>query len=305
MLEQCRQQIVTALWEYYRSCTPQVSLIQEALQCAGMPNIYLDHFAVIDLPSAQSGIPILKQIFMLLGYQPKGKGYLASKQNEFHWLADPNPKKNPKLTIPQVVVADFNLADMPSDIQTIIKHYASQTQAFDFSNLKRLIQQVNKGYIVATQQLKNLILGYFKGRDWPLPTVAEFKKVHAFNELLAWVLVFGRRPNHFTLSIHLLKKFVNLETFHQFLQPLALAMNQDGGVIKGGQAVGMAQSSTNGDMEMVALADGNAALPLGFVEFVWRYAKNPEKPVKVWEDYYTDFIANHADFVIQSLYQPS
>ena len=29
------------------------------------------------------------------------------------------------------------------------------------------------------------------------PTTTDFKKVEAFNELLAWSLAFGRRPNHF------------------------------------------------------------------------------------------------------------
>jgi hypothetical protein len=158
----------------------------------------------------------------------------------------------------------------------------------------------------AIDELQTFFANYFNGRDWPLPTVAEFKTVHAFNELLAWVLVFGRKPNHFTLSVHLLSEFNNLSEFNDFIEKiLKLPLNQEGGLIKGQAQSGIAQSSTMGLQETIMLADGNVSLPTGFVEFVWRFP-NPTlatKPI-LWRDYFTGFVANHADYVIESLFQP-
>jgi hypothetical protein len=137
--------------------------------------------------------------------------------------------------------------------------------------------------------------------------VKEFTAVHEFNELLGWVLIFGRKPNHFTLSIHLLDYFENLNDFIQFItDEVKLTLNKEGGLIKGGKTVGIAQGSTQGQSLTVSLLDGNITIPTGFVEFVWRYPhaslpSNPHKP-RLWRDYFTGFVAQHADHVIESLY---
>lgn len=305
MLTSLRHQIITQLWQIYRQNTPQIQQIESFLQSEHSPPLTLDHFAIIDLPGPYSGIPILKQLFSLLGYTQQGQDYLPQKQNDFLWLAETDcAHQEARTVLPQAVVADFRLDEMPPAIRDIILRYARQTQPLPLTQLKLLSQAVHKGSASSAESLARLILHYLKGRDWALPTVNEFHTVQEFNELLAWVLIFGRRPNHFTLSIHLLDKFDSLAEFHRLVEyPLQLPLNHEGGTIKGSEAIGIEQGSTIGTTQTVTLADGTVSLPTGFVEFVWRFpSQGTQGTPTLWRDFFTGFVANHANHVIESLY---
>lgn len=299
MLQKIRQAIVQNLWQVYRTTLPQVQQIETALKTYGVAALPLDHFAVIDLPGPHTGIPQLAQIFSALDFMVRGRGYLAEKQNEFWWLAESNSEKKLAIdALPQIVVADFHLDKLPLEIKKIIEKYAAQASAFPMLEMQKLIKEC------AIDQLCVLIVNYFSGRDWSLPTATEFKMVQEFNELLAWVLIFGRKPNHFTLSAHLLPQFESLSEFNQFLiSDLQFDLNEVGGMIKGSALAGIEQSSTIGMPVTVQLSDGQIELAGCFVEFVWRHPKNnfSGEPL-MWCDYFSDFIGNHANNVIESLY---
>lgn len=289
MLQQAQQFITQDLWQAYCRDLPQIQRLETALNTA----LPLDHFAVIDLPGPHTGIPQLTQIFSTLGFEVRGQGYLADKQNEFWWMVEKNAQeKLAQNVLPQVVVADFRLDELPFEIKNIIKKYAAQSPKFSLVQNQTTIQQ-------------SALIHYFLGRDWPLPTVAEFKTVQEFNELLAWVLVFGRKPNHFTVAVHLLSKFKSLHEFNQFLMDdLQFELNQRGGVIKGNAAVGIEQSSTVGVPTLVQLADGEVTLAGAFIEFVWRHPENnlSTQPL-LWGDYFSGFFGEYANNVIESLYK--
>lgn len=299
MLKQIRHAIVNQLWEAYRCHTSQITVIEQGLKQKNIYKPSLDHFAVIDLPGPHTGIPYLTKLFSIIGYESRGDGYLPDKQNDFHWMAEEDSENtSAKNVLPQVVVADFRLEELPPEIKIIIEKYARLASPPPLANIATLAA---KNDALSASQLVHIFTRYLTGRDWPLPTVNEFQTVHDFNELLAWVLVFGRRPNHFTFSIHLLPPFKNLIEFHQFVEcELQLTLNKDGGVIKGNESAGIAQGSTAGIREKIALDDGTVELPTSFVEFVWRFPVC-EQP-SLWNDYFTGFIAQHADRVIESLY---
>lgn len=302
MLKHIRHSIINSLWEAYRQRTPQIKLIEAGLKLKNIEQSALDHFAVIDLPGPYTGIPFLKELFACIGYIPQGRGYLPDKQNDFLWMTEEDSFEAIADTVqPQVVVADFRLDELPPEIKKIIEKYGRLSPPCPLPEIQTLARSTANGNLEASKRLLHLFSTYLTGRDWPCPTVNEFKTVHAFNELLAWVLVFGRQPNHFTLSVHLLPHFQNLESFHRFIEDeLKLSLNYDGGVIKGNQTSGIAQGSTLGVREKIQLADGAVELPTGFVEFVWRYPLR-DKPIK-WNDYFTGFVAQHANHVIESLY---
>lgn len=305
MLEQLRKNIVQNLWETYNTTSFDMHRIDAALKQKGLCRTTLDHFAIIDLPGPNSGIAPLKEIFLSIGYIEQGKDYLADKQNDFLWMSEANCKELPILDVlPQVVVADFRLDEMPSEIRNIIQRYAQQAKPSPLNEIRKLIERISLGELDAIPLCTMLFVQYFRGRDWQLPTLNEFSTVREFNELLAWVLIFGRRPNHFTLSIHLLDYFQDLAEFHQFIETeVGLSLNQEGGTLKGGKSVGLAQGSTSGTPQTIDLVDGSIKIPTGFIEFIWRYpARASLQCPQRWDDYFTGFIAQHADRVIESLY---
>ncbi len=306
MLKQLRQHLIQQLWQQHRATSSQIQLIEQALAKKQIHTLLLDHFAIIDLPGFHTGITTLQEIFTTLGYQEKGRDYLADKQNDFLWMAEEDSAHQlAKEALPQVVVADFRLDELPFEIKKIIECYASKASASPVSYMKKLIERIDSGNEEAQALLSQAFLLYFGGRDWPLPTIHEFHTVREFNELLSWVLVFGRKPNHFTLSIHLLDYFHNLADFHRFIEEeTCLKLNQQGRTIKGDETVGIEQGSTIGSLQCVRLADGDVMIATDFVEFIWRYARNTsqEKALQ-WHDFFTGFIAQHADRVIESLYQ--
>lgn len=304
MLRQLRQSIIHHLWHEHRKATSQMALIEQHFLQHQIKLSPLDHFAIIDLPGPHSGIPTLTKLFSLLGYEERGKGYLPDKQNDFLWMADADSMQGLAIdALPQAVVADFRPTEMPAAIAAIISKYAQQSAIFPLQTATALAARVQQSDEEAYQALFNIITTYLNGRDWPLPTKAEFYQVREFNELLSWVLVFGRRLNHFTLSVHLMPEFSSLESFHTFIsEEVQLQLNHEGGIIKGGSHTGIAQGSTVGTPQTITLADGTVELPAGFVEFVWRYpARTDMSTPPYWDDYFTGFVAQHANHVIESL----
>jgi hypothetical protein len=305
MLDIARQNVTQLLWSQYCKNTDHARLIEHRLQQQGISVLPLDHFAVIDLPGPHTGRHVLAQIFSELGYLKQGEGYLPDKQNDFSWMTEENSFSTPvSQVLPQVVVADFRLDELPVEIKTIIAHYAQFAPLAPIDKIRTLAAKTRANDQAACLQLCQLITDYFAGRDWPLPTKSEFLRVHEFNELLAWVLVFGRMPNHFTLSIHLLPEFKQLSEFHQLIHDdMNIPLNLEGGIIKGSKHSGIEQSSTAGIPQAVALSDGTIELPTGFIEFVWRYPNTTCSTTPVlWSDYFTGFVATHANHVIESLY---
>ena len=307
MLNYIRQNLITKLLNHYRHHSSQLTLIEQALAKKSICPLYFDHFALIDLPGPHTGISFLAKLFLLLDFHIQGQGYLPEKQNDFVWLAEADKKnKLAEEVLPQVVVADFRLEELPKDIRSIIEKYAARAIAPPFHTIQSHLNQLEKNPDQSlANQVIELIKNYLSGRDWPLPTLKEFSQVWEFNQLLAWVLVFGRKPNHFTLSVHLLSEFSNLQHFHEFIQQnLSMNLNTQGGIIKGGPKTGLEQSSTQGLLEKIQLADAEITLPTAFVEFIWRFPRETCQTPTLWEDFFTGFITEHATHVIQSLTAP-
>lgn len=284
--------LIQKMWQNFYQTSEQMQILKKALAKINIHNIPLDHFALIDLPGPHSGRGKLIHIFSLLGYELRGEDYLPDKQNAFSWLAPRNVYSCPaKNALPQVVVADFRLDELPIEIRQIIEKYTQWVPI--------RLTDLNTGNV--TQNF-NAILEFLAGRDWPLPTRQDYFIVREFNELLAWVMIFGRKPNHFSLSIHLLDVFSDLLDFINFVNKhTPLVLNTTEGLIKGNIHMGIAQSATLGLSQTIQLADGPITIAGEFIEFVWRYPliASPHK----WSDYYTDFIAKQANNVIESLYQ--
>jgi hypothetical protein len=281
-----RQHVVALLWQRY---------LQECLQAQRIAQVFaasplvLDHFAIIDLPSQHTGIATLNQIFAAIDFLPQGRDYLADKQNEFMWLASADAEMQAATAVlPQIVIADFDLAKVPNKISDIIMQYANQAPAFPWREFHQQCGKVYHDDQMIADQLIQLIVSYCFQRDWQMPSAEDYRAVKTYNELLAWVLLHGRKINHFGLAIHHLKKFPDLTAFNYFIvNDLSIPLNQQGGIVKGTPEKGITQSSTESENDQP------------FIEFVWRFS-NKESPW-YWKDYFTGFIGNQANYVIESI----
>lgn len=306
MLDQVKNLLIRQLWSNYTTELSVLSRIQTVLQAQYNESLLWDHFALIDLPGPYTGIEPLSELFFQLGYEVRGKDYLPEKQNDFVWLAERAIETQyAENALPQVVLADFRREAFLPEVREIIDSYAILAKPLDFEQLHHLKKAVLKQDKSAVYSLVRLITDYLKGRDWPLPSVQEFEIVKQNNELLAWVLVMGRQVNHFAWAVHLSKNFNSLQAFNQFVSEiLSISLNEKGGgVIKGHAEQGIEQSSTAPITRTISLADGTIDLSDRFIEFVWRYPILPlNKKPALWKDYFTGFIANNADNVVESLY---
>jgi 2-oxoadipate dioxygenase/decarboxylase len=303
MLNRVKSYVFSQLWKAYSTHLIELSTIQSHLQRYFQEKLILDHFALIDLPGPYTGMDTLTCLFSYLGYSVRGQGYLAEKQNNFRWLSEEVSSEALAVDVsPQIVVADFRREALPPKVLKIVDHYAGFAKALDNDRLKVLHQRTLLQDKVAAGDLSKFILNYLQSRDWPLPTVQEYEIVKSKNELLAWVLVMGRQVNHFAWAIHLSQCFSQLKVFNHFLSSiLNISLNKKGGLIKGNINKGIEQSATQPAIKSIKLADGIIELPDRFIEFVWRYPKKAGKNRR-WHDYFTGFVADNANRVVESLY---
>lgn len=304
LLPLARQTIIQQLWESYLQTVPLAKHITTLLLKFNQQKCILDHLAIIDLPGPHSGIPFLSKIFTSLGFETQGAGYLPDKQNDFSWLAECDAKgRTAAQVMPQIVVADFRLHELPMTVRTILEKYIKHIPLYPSTDYEQLCQQIAVGDPTALTQVIAQLEQMCSGRAWPTPTLHDFNAVREANELLAWTLVFGRRPNHFGISIHLMSHFNNLNEFNEFVKKqLGIALNQRDGEIKGNTAMGITQSSTADDLITMQLEDASLQLPAPFLEFVWRYPVTSNTNATLWDDFFVGFYAQNANTVIESVY---
>jgi len=281
--------IIKFFWDQYKG---SASFLHALLQDQ---QPLLDHFAIIDLPpSKNTGIPFLQEIFEISGFEKRGQGYLPEKYNDFIWLTDPDAyNTNAKEALPQIVIADFRLDSLSRKSQEIISQLQASAPTFDTNKYRNLVDSNP----VEAYKLFEL---FFNTRAWGLPSSAEYEQIKSENELLAWTMLFGRKVNHFGLNFTFDSRFNNLEEFNEFIRKSnLLTLNSSNGEIKGGPHHGIAQSSSMGLPIEVATLDAKVVTNDSFMEFVWRYPQK-ENPTK-WSHYYTNFVAQNANHVIESL----
>lgn len=290
------QLIIQSLWNNYEKSIPYIG------QLFNDQSFTLDHLAIIDLPSQSSGIPHLKKIFGELGFLQKGSGYLPEKQNDFLWMAfEGVEKQKAEYSTPQTVIADFRLDELSATTREVIHKYLRHIKAFDYTGFAQLAKDAHHGNKTAQSRLAKAAVQELWSRPWSLPTTKDYLLVKEENQLLAWVLLHGRKVNHFGVSIHLNNRYKSLKNFNKdIIGSRFVKLNNFAGEIKGNKDCGIEQSSTLGREELTPTADGEVMANNSFIEFVWRFPLN-DNPI-YWGDYYSGFIPKNANNVIESIY---
>lgn len=284
--------VLNALFQQYRQHVAEVDCITQALiqqaVVSSQHDIVNDHIAFRTLAVPNLGIASLEKIFLAYGYQKKDYYYFAEKKLDAYWYAPADP------TYPRIFVSELRVQDLSEEAQAIIHGYtkgvtADPVDQLDFKNGTAVGQFLQQAL-------------------WPLPSLADYKRLLQESEYAAWVIFNRYYLNHYTISIHTLPAGYNsLEEFNTFVESLGIKLNNAGGRIKTSDDGLLRQSSTISALYEATFADGEHWPIAGsYVEFAERHVL-PEfqhlPAAAILPQHRRDgFEANNADKIFESTY---
>lgn len=255
-----------ALWKQYTDVTPQAARIHEALESRG-ETVLNDHVAFRTFNQSPMRLSQLEPQLLAMGYTPLEPYHFPNKHLDA-WGYLPAEDR-----LPKIFLSELRVEALPADCQAIVQSLVEQVP-LDFAERKD---------------------AFYCGLPWALPSSEDYQRLADVSEYAAWMSVMGMRANHFTIAVHKLDSFPDLEAVNDFVvRDLALPLNDAGGAIKGGPDVFLAQSSTRADRMEVTFSDGvTLEVPTCFYEFAQRFV-TPDGEL------YPGFVAASADRIFES-----
>lgn len=294
--------IIKQLWINYKNKVGQVKIIEDAIRQQG-DHWSEDHIAFRTLPGDHCGLHILQGVFEILGYKKCDDYDFKEKKLKAVSL---NPCVEDGLhstqVFPKVFISVLELNSFSLPFQQCILKYTSDVVSSPLEKFKEEWASLKENPHKIEEFAQSLTLFLSKGAAWRSPTYQDYELLRKESEYAAWTLVYGNTPNHFTVSIHLMKNFSSLKKFNDFVQQkLGIQMNQAGGnVIKGSPEVRLEQSATLAEESIVPFQDGYKKIPYAFVEFAYRHPLEGNKNNGMWDSYYQGFVTDNADKIFES-----
>lgn len=231
-----------ALWNAYTDITPQAGRIHQRLAERG-ESVVNDHIALRTFDLAPIGLERIAAPFLAMGYTQTGAYRFADKKLRARSYSHPSGNW-PRVFISELITAEFS-----RPLQDAARALAAQVDpAADL-----------RGLLVAAP-------------TWKPVTASLYDALLAESEYAGWLAAFGIRANHFTLSVNALTTFADLSALNTWLLDEGFALNDAGGVVKGGPHVLLSQSSTWADRVDWTFAGGETrTIPSCYYEFAMRY----------------------------------
>ena len=250
------------LWEGYHSFTPHADQIEKLFHERG-EEITNDHVALRTFGYPGINVDAIGLLLLKLGYHPRGEyDFVEKGLHACHFERTP---EDPLIFVSELLPATLSKKN------------------------KKLLDSVFQGSSQPSLSLADLA----GCRPWSLFRCSEVEGLLAESEYAGWVAAHGVRVNHFTVAIHEMKTISSLEELNGILRERGIALNQNGGEIKGSPDVLLEQSSTKALPLKVALADGPFELPGCYVEFARRYLSEEG-------GYYRGFFSGSANKIFES-----
>lgn len=227
-------------WQDYVALTPVVTRVNSLL--GDHADLINDHLALrtFDLPT--TGLPRLLPLLEALGYRVGGQYQFPERKLDAVHLEHLDPRQ------PKIFISQLHVAQLSAPAQQLIAALVAQLPA----------------------TLLDSPEGLAAGRRWQL-TLADYQLLLAESEYAAWLAAFGFRANHFTLSVNSLQEFHTLQQLNVVLTQHQIALNQQGGEIKGSPAQKLEQSATLAELVEIPFSDQSYVIPGCFYEFALRY----------------------------------
>lgn len=284
--------ILNGLMSRYKQRVPNVSAVIDLLinhqVIKDAAEIENDHIAFRTIGVPHLGVQSLEKIFLHYGYTKREHYYFEQKKLDAWWYAPPAPQ------YPRIFISELRVSDLPRDAQNIIRSYTNEVIADP-------VDQLHLDDAIAVDNFLHSGL-------WRLPDYEDYKQLAAVSEYAAWVIYNRYYLNHFTISVHNLKKGYNtIEQFNAFLEENGILLNNAGGKIKTSPDGGLKQSATVAAMIEAEFAGGVKTMIAGsYVEFAERkvlpeFANLPEEDIKKHHRR-EGFEAGNADKIFESTY---
>ncbi|MDJ1481215.1 DUF1338 domain-containing protein [Cytophagaceae bacterium YF14B1] len=284
--------VLNGLMRRYKERVPDVNHILNAMVAEGIiqhaDEIENDHIAFRTMGVPQLGIQSFEKIFLHYGYQKRDYFYFEGKKLNAYWFSPPEPH------FPRIFVSELRIQDLSEPIQKIITSYTDEVKSDPVNAL-----DLNDPAAVDAFLHKPL---------WRKPTWKDYQALQAESEYAAWVIYNRYYLNHYTISVHNLKKGYNtLPEFNAFLEHTGIKLNDSGGKIKTSPDGGLAQSSSVAEMIEAEFAEGEKHQISGsYVEFAERrvlpqFRHLPSDQIKR-EHLRDGFETNNADRIFESTF---
>ncbi len=249
-------EVLTGLMNRYKERVPDVTSVIDAMIREGViahsDEIENDHIAFRTLAVPHLGIQSFEKIFIHYGYQKRDYYYFPEKKLDAYWYAPPAEK------YPRIFVSELRVTDLSENAQQIINSYtheviADPVDSLDLDDAKA-------------------VDAFLHSPLWRTPLLQDYQELVMESEYAAWVIYNRYYLNHFTVSVHNLKKGYNtVAEFNTFLERNGFVLNNAGGKIKISPDGGLLQSSTVAKMIEASFADGEKQMiPGSYVEFAER-----------------------------------
>ena len=283
--------ILDGLITRYKERVPDVDKIVNGLLEEEILNsksaFHNDHIAFRTMGVANLGIASMEKIFLHYGYEKKDYLYFEEKKLNAFWYHPPSPE------YPRIFISELRVTELSNSIQKIILKYTDEVTSDPVDSL-----DLNDPIAV----------DYFLHEAlWSLPTLSDYKALLVESEYAAWTIYNRYYLNHFTISVHELSKYNDLESFNIWLEEKGIQLNDSGGKIKKSPDGLLWQTATVAQMIEATFSDNEKMQIAGsYVEFAERkvlpeYIHMPKEAIRR-EHRRDGFEAKNADKIFESTF---
>ena len=253
--------MLDGLMKIYMARVPDVSGIVNAMIREGIignaSEIENDHIAFRTLGVPNLGIGSLEKIFFHHGYTKRDYYYFGEKKLNAWWYSPP------VAGLPRIFISELRVDDLSSVSKAIIHSYTDSVLADPVDGLDMSDPKAVDFYLHSS--------------SWSIPSLDDYESLATESEYAAWAIYNRYYLNHFTMSVHNLKKgFNTLAAFNEFLERNGFRLNDAGGKIKKSPDGLLLQSSTVAEMVLAEFANGETKMiPGSYIEFAERKVLEP------------------------------
>ncbi|MBL57670.1 MAG: DUF1338 domain-containing protein [Flavobacteriales bacterium] len=284
--------ILYGLMKQYKERVPDVAKVTNAMVdqkvISSSDEISNDHIAFRTMGVPHLGIHSLSKVFLKYGYEKKDHFFFEGKRLDAFWYAPPDPR------YPRIFISELRVQDLPKSTQDIIFSYTQEVSSDPVDEL-----DLNDG---------NEVSRFLHQPLWRLPSWDDYQALQKVSEYAAWVIYNRYYLNHYTISVHDLRKgYSTINEFNCFLESIGIVLNDSGGKIKISKDGLLQQSSTVSQLVEAKFKGGvKKMIPGSYVEFCERKVLPEFKhlsPDQIKRKHRRDgFETGNADKIFESTY---